>query len=737
MSCQILSNPAKANQSNLDGITRVVSRMDWYCSLSDHLLKGDASFDAVLQQLEKKVVDLYKALLRYQMESICSYYRHRGLVFLRALASLDDWDGLLKAVTDAEDELLSDWDQYDKLTSKSLSSELVNCGEETRSRLGDIHQTLQESVALQRKIGLEEKDEQCLQDLFVVDPEDDMGEIENKKDVLLEGAYQWILNTKEYAAFTNWGDGDPNQSSCQLLWIRGHAGTGKTMLLMGIIHELASQPAKLSPNVSYFFCQATDKDRSSAISTLRSLVWLLLVQQPHLIPHLRLKHKNTASSLFKGGAGFTTLSSVFKSMLKDPALSPIYFIVDALDECEEDLAKLTSLISASLTLSDKVKWLVSSRPSVELKTPNATVSLVELDDEKLDLPVNAYINYKLSTLESREGYDDRILVEVAHEIRQRTNHTFLWVALVFKELDAGADQLEPVHGIYALEIIKEMPSGLSELYKHMMSKIENQQRRDPQYCKEVLGAVVLAYRPVTLSELTVLADLPSGIAQSIVRKCGSFLTTKRETVYLIHQSAKDYLDQIYNSNIQPAGIGSGHAIIGRRSINNMMDLKRDSGLPILKQDIYDSGEFGFWPYPTIPPKPDPLAPIRYSCVFWAAHLCFDNGKSAESKQELADYGAVHTFFNERFLFWLESLSLLGSISDGLVSMSSLLQTVQVSRCKAWFYVTTNAILGIRYKSSACWVLERRREIYSRPQIDNRLGTVAGIRFSAGIQSNDE
>jgi hypothetical protein len=96
MSIQILLNSAKAIRSNLAGITHVVSRMDWYCSLTEHLLNkdnivvGSESFETTLQQLEKTVVALYKALLLYQMKSVCSYYWNQGLVFLCSLANLDD-----------------------------------------------------------------------------------------------------------------------------------------------------------------------------------------------------------------------------------------------------------------------------------------------------------------------------------------------------------------------------------------------------------------------------------------------------------------------------------------------------------------------------------------------------------------------------------------------------------------------------------------------------------------------
>ena len=70
--------------------------MDWYCALTEHLLSkdnikiGKESFELIQHQLEATVVTLYKALLMYQMKSVCSHYRNQGLVFLRSLVNLDD-----------------------------------------------------------------------------------------------------------------------------------------------------------------------------------------------------------------------------------------------------------------------------------------------------------------------------------------------------------------------------------------------------------------------------------------------------------------------------------------------------------------------------------------------------------------------------------------------------------------------------------------------------------------------
>jgi hypothetical protein len=112
-------------------------------------------------------------------------------------------------------------------------------------------------------------------------------------------------------------------------------------------------------------------------------------------------------------------------MLKDDHLSLVYFAVDALDECEQGLSDLIQLISTSLTLSERVKWLVSSRPNVKLNNPHTIGKLLELDAQSLERPVNTYIDHKLLALNERDGYDKDTLAKVLSAIRQRAKNTFL------------------------------------------------------------------------------------------------------------------------------------------------------------------------------------------------------------------------------------------------------------------------------------------------------------------------
>lgn len=647
----------------------MTSRMNWYYALAgqlldkDNIVCGQKPLETVLESLEETVITLYQALLLYQMKSVCSYYRNRFSGFLHALANMDDWDGELKNILDAESKVQADSMQYTQQHARNSLVSLADSAKEMKARLGDLHQDLQDLILMQ-KAQMDDKDTQCLRDLCVEDPRDVMEYVESSKDELLHDAFRWILLTSHYVALTSWSN--DQAPSCRMLWVNGPAGTGKTMLMIGIIRELTSRPVMLTPGVAQFFFQGTNGARNSATAALRSLLWLLLVQQPHLIHHLQKRYKYSGSSLFVGDTAFIALSDVFRNILKDPSLSPTYLIVDALDECTEGRDDFIGLISTSLSCS-RVKWLISSRPEAELNSSNVTFSLA-LDSQNLQGPVNSYIDHKLLALRNKRGYTDDVIEQIGTQVRQRAMNIFLWVALAFKQL-AG------VNGWSAVEKIKTMPKGLSELYDAIMAKVK--ELDDWPYCKLVLATTSLAYRPLSLSELSVLSGLPIHVpVRDIVEECGSFYTIKDDIVSLIHQSAKDYLGRHYDE-VQPDGIDQGHINIVDQSLQ---------AISTLRENIYSLQDYGFrsdQPDDVLLPDPDPLSPLQYSCLFWPVHLCLTSG-SPECGKHLADDGPVFEFLKQHLLHWLESLSLLGRLPSGIVSIQHLLRLPQVCKLTAPF-----------------------------------------------------
>jgi hypothetical protein len=128
-----------------------------------------------------------------------------------------------------------------------------------------------------------------------------------------------------------------------------------------------------------------------------------------------------------------------------------------------------------------------------------------------------------------------------------------------------------------------------------------------------LSLLRIAFR--SLSELAVLVPW-SGETDPymVVRECESFLTTEWETVNVSHKSATDYLRN--DQSTLCSGAVQRHTDIVRRSITAMS---------LLKRDIYGLRQWGSKSKDTRPPKQDPLAPIRYTCVFWLQHRISSTG----------------------------------------------------------------------------------------------------------------
>lgn len=93
---------------------------------------------------------------------------------------------------------------------RSHLEQLVHLEDQEMELLRDAHQALQQQLLAQ----LEEKDQQCLQDLRLTDPRRDMERISTTKGGLLEDSYKWILNHPD---FQQW----QSNEQARLLWIKG------------------------------------------------------------------------------------------------------------------------------------------------------------------------------------------------------------------------------------------------------------------------------------------------------------------------------------------------------------------------------------------------------------------------------------------------------------------------------------------------------------------------------------
>ena len=644
---------------NRDGTVHVITRMKWYCELSELLFEENVfkedpvekrPFDGIRAELEERVSDLYREILLYLMKSVCSCYRNRIVIFLRDTIKLDGWDGNLKSVEDAENAVRLDSEVYNTLKILSHLEELVDIAKNQEKKL--LH---------------DKKDTKCFQHLHLTNPRHDKTRIEQTKGGLLQDSYRWILDN---ADFRQWRE-DPQS---QLLWIKGDPGKGKTMLLCGIIDEL-KKPSTHTCLLSFFFCQATDSRINSATAVLRGLIYLIVDQQPSLISHVRKEYDGTGErSVFEDANAWVVLSEIFTNILQDPSLKITYLIIDALDECLTDLPQLLDFIIQKISVSSRIKWIVSSRnwPEVEMgleKAGDKVKLCLELNAESVSSAVAKYIQHKLSQLAQKRKYDDETRKAIQAHLSSNANDTFLWVALV-------CQNLETVETWEARSELRTFPPGLDSLYERMMEKMRLSKHGDLIRC--ILALVMTVRRPVTLKELTSFIEMPEGTADKpmllskIIGQCGSLLTIREHTVFLVHQSAKDFLSENAEIFPSPYGMAKVHYTIFSKSLEVMSRT--------LHRDMYSLNTPGFPIEEVQQPDSDPLVAVRYSCVYWVEHLMEwdrDPSNTTKGMNNPENGEAVNKFLREEYVYWLESLSLLRGMSEGVLSMVKLDALLQV------------------------------------------------------------
>ena len=513
----------------------------------------------------------------------------------------------------------------------------------------------------------EEANRRCLKDLFVTDPRVDKVRIEANKDHLLDGSCSWIF---ESAALKDWW----NNHGPSFLWIHGNPGKGKTMIMMALIEEISERLESNPENglLSYFFCQNTVRESRTALSVLRGLIYQLITQRRTLVRHLRKRYDDAGSQLFEGPNALYAMLEVLLNMLRDPDIPPIYFLVDALDECNADIHEMLEwILRNESVLSQKIHWLTTSRNEPffagHLGGDHRLHTSLEMNSEHVSRAVNKFIEVKVMDLAKQKKYDKELQNFVTSYLRANADGTFLWVALVCKALG------EPtVKTRKSQDILKRFPQGLPELYEQMMERIQEQNdKEDAAFCHQILRAMTIASQPLHLEELAIFAYLPDELRQNLqsvqelVEFCGTFLSVREDYIFFVHQSAKDYFIIGKGARVFPIDVWADHnkaALLCFELISH--NLRRNIAgfdAPDASPDDLEHGRLD-----TVIPKA-----VQYACLYWFTHL--EQGSHGDIVKE----SLLDTFLRRNLLNWLEALSLLRKLSDSISVIYSLESLLEV------------------------------------------------------------
>lgn len=463
------------------------------------------------------------------------------------------------------------------------------------------------------------------------------------------------------------------------------------MLLCGIIDTLRLKSH--SATVVFSFFQGSDSERSKASTILQGLAYLLLKEYPQLIAMIREEHWNEAENLSGQANSFFVLSAIIRDILQHPILKRgVRIVIDALDECREDLPQLVDFIVATSSALPHTKWVVSSRNNPEISERLGAMGrerlLLSLGEEEKHVSgaVAAFVRWKVDRLASIKGYCDKTALEVREYLVINSEGTFLWVALACHYLEQSSSRV--------MQRLRKLPPGLASLYGQMITHVRESD--DADLCLPILRLMVIAYRPLEVGELQSLStcdliDLSPDEVCSVINHCGSFLTVRNGSVYFVHQSAKDYLDSsVCHDVIFPQSATHNHLNVVQNGLRHMDHT--------LKANMHNVADPGSTFNDTDTPKESPTLVLRYASVFWVDHVyamlrettscwrcvsrpdhvCDKSEEKNVCKMLLSDDGPIWSFLSRHLLHWIECLSFLHGIPEAITSIRRLLGYMVVS-----------------------------------------------------------
>ncbi|KAJ6445188.1 general substrate transporter [Purpureocillium lavendulum] len=180
------------------------------------------------------------------------------------------------------------------------------------------------------------------------------------------GTCQWIHH---HHLFTSW----LNEGRSALLWLTGDPGSGKTMLSYSVANHLGGLRT-ISKNVLLYLCQDKNKQtdgKAVLIGLIRQIVDRHTSMIKNYVRHFFKKHPSIVQS-------FPLLWRLFLKLLKDPKVSSLYVILDALDECDErscyqlldSIYDILADPNQPMRDAIRVKFLITSRPILQSSYTN-------------------------------------------------------------------------------------------------------------------------------------------------------------------------------------------------------------------------------------------------------------------------------------------------------------------------------------------------------------------------------
>ena len=488
-----------------------------------------------------------------------------------------------------------------------------------------------------------------------------------------------------------------------VFWLNGLAGTGKSAIAQTVA-ERAFASGQLGAS---FFCSRDFEDRSS----LKHIFPTLAFQLAHAHPQFRSRLVRVVQSDPQ-----VTLESLYNQMdkllvgpLKSSGISTV-IIIDALDECkdEQPASAVLSVLGRFVAEIPKVKFFVTGRPEPRIQSgfrlplmAKATDVFVlhEVEPNRVSSDIRLFLKHNLAKFADRQGRPNKWLTEGHLDaLCKSAGGLFVYAAAIVKFLDHKESTPQE-----RLDLLLKSPESsargggtnlerytLDSLYMTILQEAFKEASIDnDQKFRSVLGAVVLVESPLPPSAIGMLLDIDIDLVLSFLSSIQSLLIFHNDSAQPVrpfHKSFPDFitdptrcLSERFHLSIpdhQTELLMSCLELMNKgleRNMCRLPDLVTNARVPDLQNRVERH----------ISPS------LQYACRSWHKHLV--GARWAPRCTSITS--ALRRFLEEKFIFYLETLSVLGAVRDAVHALNTtkkwLKEVRSLSRLDAQLVLTQN------------------------------------------------
>jgi ankyrin repeat domain-containing protein 50 len=341
---------------------------------------------------------------------------------------------------------------------------------------------------------------------------------------------------------------------------------------------------------------------------------------------------------------------------QDKNSNEIICILDAFDECEDqgqsDFTQALCRFYGTRNHSN-LKFLLTSRPYGKIRRGFQPLDILglpvihlsgesEIEVEKIAREIDVFIRARTRSIQGilkLDGDEEKLLLQ---ELMRVPNRTYLWAHLTLELVQSDID----IDKTRIRKATSHLPQTVDEAYERILNRSRNFEE-----AKRLLHFVVAATRPLTLAEMDLVLNLrknhrsykdlnpkPEDRFREHVRDlCGLFVTIIGSRIYLLHQTAREFLVQgpantksddktrfKWKFSLQPR---ESHRVLSQVCIQHLLFSEFDD-LPFT--EFHDLPFLTFNHTPLLPKNLEDHIFLDYSAKNWPIHYRESNINDGKS-----------------------------------------------------------------------------------------------------------